>query len=117
MSPTRGVMVGAFVVSMVMTSSAWAQQSSGSIGADDDRRIETVVVTGSSIKRKVTESALPIQVVSTEDIRREGITSPEQLISYLNSNGNGLDNLASNADVVGGAQRGNNGASSANLRG
>jgi len=117
MSPTQGVMVGAFVASMVMTSSAWAQQSSGSIGADDDRRIETVVVTGSSIKRKVTESALPIQVVSTEDIRREGITSPEQLISYLNSNGNGLDNLASNADVVGGAQRGNNGASSANLRG
>jgi len=62
-------------------------------------------------------SALPIQVVSTEDIRREGITSAEQLISFLNSNGNGLDNLASNADVVGGAQRGNNGASSANLRG
>jgi iron complex outermembrane receptor protein len=74
-------------------------------------------VTGSSIKRKVAESALPIQVIGTEDIRREGITSAEQLISYLNSNGNGLDNLASNADVVGGAQRGNNGASSANLRG
>ena len=35
----------------------------------------------------------------------------------LTSNGNGLDNLASNADVVAGAARGNNGASSANLRG
>ena len=30
----------------------------------------------------------------------------------LNINGNGLDNLASNADVVAGAQRGNNGATS-----
>lgn len=117
MSLPRGLVVSAFVAGMVMTSASWAQQSSGSAGVEDDRRIETVVVTGSSIKRKVTESALPIQVVSTEDIRREGITSAEQLISFLNSNGNGLDNLASNADVVGGAQRGNNGASSANLRG
>ncbi len=117
MSLPRGILVGAFVASMVMTSATWAQQSSGSVGADDDRRLETVVVTGSSIKRKVTESALPIQVVSAEDIRREGITSAEQLISFLNSNGNGLDNLASNADVVTGQARGNNGASSANLRG
>jgi len=57
-------LVSAFVAGMVMTSSAWAQQSSGSTGADDDRRIETVVVTGSSIKRKVTErrldSAIPV---------------------------------------------------------
>ncbi|MBM4216011.1 MAG: TonB-dependent receptor [Gammaproteobacteria bacterium] len=117
MSFKRRAAVSAFVASMVLSSAVWSQQTAGSSGADDDRRLETVVVTGSSIKRKVTESALPIQVLSTEDIRREGINSPEQLISYLNSNGNGLDNLASNADVVGGAQRGNNGASSANLRG
>jgi len=117
MSFKRRAAVGAFVASMVLSSAVWAQQTAGSSGTDDDRRLATVVVTGSSIKRKVTESALPIQVLSTEDIRREGINSPEQLISYLNSNGNGLDNLASNADVVGGAQRGNNGASSANLRG
>jgi len=35
----------------------------------------------------------------------------------LNINGNGLDNLASNADVVAGQARGNNGTTSANLRG
>jgi iron complex outermembrane receptor protein len=46
-----------------------------------------------------------------------GIASAEQMVSQLNINGNGLDNLASNADVVAGAQRGNNGATSANLRG
>ena len=33
------------------------------------------------------------------------------------TNGNGADNLASNSDVVSGAQRGTNGLSSANLRG
>ena len=36
---------------------------------------------------------------------------------YLPSNASGADNLASNADVVSGAQRGTNGLSSANLRG
>lgn len=106
-------------VGMVAVTSAVASaQQGGNASADSaDRRLETVVVTGSSIKRQVTDSAVPLQVLTTEDIRREGINSPEQLISYLNTNGNGLDNLASNADVVTGAARGNNGASSANLRG
>jgi iron complex outermembrane recepter protein len=78
---------------------------------------ERVTITGSSIKRIATEGALPITVISRADLDREGITSAEQVIMSLSTNGNGLDNLASNADVVGGAQRGNNGATSANLRG
>jgi iron complex outermembrane recepter protein len=47
---------------------------------------------------------------------RCSISSAEQMLMELNINGNGLDNLASNADVVAGQQRGNNGATSANLR-
>jgi iron complex outermembrane receptor protein len=78
---------------------------------------QRVIITGSSIKRIATEGALPMQVITRADLDREGITSAEQLILDLAANGTGLDNLASNADVVGGAQRGNNGASSANLRG
>jgi iron complex outermembrane recepter protein len=58
-----------------------------------------------------------VQVVSRAELERQGIASAEQLIMQLNINGNGLDNLASNADVVDGATRGNNGATSANLRG
>jgi hypothetical protein len=80
-------------------------------------KLERVEVTGSSIKRIKDEGALPIQVISRKDIERQGIVSAEQLIATLSVNGNGLDNLASNADVVAGAARGNNGASSANLRG
>ncbi|MFG6467846.1 TonB-dependent receptor domain-containing protein [Roseateles sp. BYS87W] len=83
----------------------------------DSTRLERVEVTGSSIKRIKDEGALPIQVISRKDIERQGIVSAEQLISTLSVNGNGLDNLASNADVVAGQARGNNGASSANLRG
>lgn len=78
---------------------------------------EKIEVTGSNIKRIQAEGALPIQIISREEIERAGITSAEQLIQLLDSNGNGLDNLASNSDVVAGAGRGNNGASSANLRG
>jgi iron complex outermembrane recepter protein len=78
---------------------------------------QRIEITGSSIKRIASEGALPVQVISRSDLDRDGITSAEQVIMMLSTNGNGLDNLASNADVVGGAQRGNNGATSANLRG
>ncbi len=78
---------------------------------------QRIVITGSSIKRIATEGALPVQVISRQDLVRQGIASAEQLIMTLNINGNGMDNLASNADVVGNDQRGNNGATAANLRG
>jgi iron complex outermembrane recepter protein len=80
-------------------------------------RNDDILVTGSRIKRDPTDSSLPLQVLSTEDLARESISSTEELISYLSTNGNGGDNLASNSDVVSGQQRGNNGASFANLRG
>jgi iron complex outermembrane recepter protein len=85
--------------------------------ADTTVKLEKFVVTGSSIKRPADEGALPVAVFTKLDLEQEGIASAEQLIMNLNINGNGLDNLASNADVVAGAQRGNNGATSANLRG
>lgn len=77
---------------------------------------QRVEITGSSIKRIQSEGALPVQVISRQDLNRQGIVSAEQLIATLSVNGNGLDNLASNADVVSGQSRGNNGSTSANLR-
>ncbi|MCA3255520.1 MAG: TonB-dependent receptor plug domain-containing protein [Alphaproteobacteria bacterium] len=85
--------------------------------AATDDASETIIVTGSRIKRDPANSALPLQIITTEEISREGISSPEQLIMFLSTNGTGADNLASNADVVSGAQRGTNGLSAANLRG
>ncbi|RDV02889.1 TonB-dependent receptor [Sphingorhabdus pulchriflava] len=82
-----------------------------------DSSEQAIVVTGSRIKRDPNDSALPLTVISNEELAREGISSPEQLISYLSTNGSGPDNLASNSDVVTGAQRGTNGLSAANLRG
>ncbi len=101
-----------------LTAPAFAQASSlpaaSETAADESAAI---IVTGSRIKQDPAKSALPLQIITTNDISREGINSPEQLISYLSTNGNGADNLASNADVTSGAQRGTNGLSAANLRG
>jgi iron complex outermembrane recepter protein len=114
-------LIKATVFSCIMAGPAFAQSTAATTIAQPEvapaRKVETVVVTGSSIKRAVNESALPLQIITRAELQREGISNPEQLVMQLNSNGNGLDNLASNADVVSGAARGNNGASSANLRG
>jgi iron complex outermembrane receptor protein len=82
-----------------------------------DEGSTAIIVTGSRIKRDPNSSPLPLTVITPDDITREGINSPEQLISFLTSNGNGADNLAANSDVTSGAQRGTNGLSAANLRG
>ena len=64
---------------------------------------QRIVITGSSIKRIATEGALPIQTIRRAELDREGIVTAEQVVMMLSTNGSGLDNLASNADVVGGA--------------
>ncbi|MBL9190254.1 MAG: TonB-dependent receptor [Opitutaceae bacterium] len=79
-------------------------------------KLEKFLVTGSLIKRLDAEGATPLLTITPIELEERGIASAEQMIMELNINGNGLDNLASNADIVGGAQRGNNGATSANLR-
>ncbi len=82
------------------------------------QKIQKVEVTGSSIKRVQDEGALPIQVITKEDIDRAGITSAEQLLATITANGTGADNLSSNTGIqLGSTDRNNNGNTSANLRG
>ncbi len=76
-----------------------------------------ILITGSRIKQDPNNSALPLTIITNQDLTRNSISSPEQLIMFLPTNGSGADNLASNADVTSGAQRGTNGLSAANLRG
>jgi iron complex outermembrane receptor protein len=78
---------------------------------------DLILVTGSRIRQDPNNSALPLQIINVQEMQRNSISSPEQLLMFLPSNASGADNLASNADVVSGAQRGTNGLSSANLRG
>ena len=103
--------------SAMLAMPAFAQDAPVQTETDSADEGKAIVVTGSRIKQDPSKSALPLQIITTDDLSREGISNPEQLISFLASNGNGADNLASNSDVVTGAARGTNGLSSANLRG
>ncbi|WP_374612798.1 TonB-dependent receptor domain-containing protein [Sphingorhabdus sp.] len=94
-----------------------AQDANAPQGAETATTEQAIVVTGSRIKRDPNDSSLPLTVITNEEISRNSISSPEQLLMFLPTSGTGPENLASNADVVSGAQRGTNGLSSANLRG
>ena len=102
----------------VALASPAAAQTAAVANEEKPIKLEKLVVTGSMIKRLADEGALPISVFTKLDLEQEGIASTEQLIMNLNINGNGFDNLATNTDVVDASgPRGNNGATSANLRG
>jgi iron complex outermembrane recepter protein len=45
--------------------------------------LERVEITGSSIRRIESEGALPVQIVTREDIARTGVTSTEQLLASI----------------------------------
>ncbi|MBB5371606.1 MULTISPECIES: TonB-dependent receptor [unclassified Janthinobacterium] len=80
--------------------------------------LQRVEVTGSSIKRVANEGALPVQIISYDQIEKQGITSAEQLLSIISSNGTGADNMTSGNNVFGAdADRVSGGASFASLRG
>lgn len=102
--------------SVCCVGTAYAQVATGASDASKPVEPEAIVVTGSRIKQVPLNSALPLQIITTKDLAREGISSAEQLNQFLTANGTGADNLASNADVISGAARGSNGLSAANLR-
>jgi iron complex outermembrane receptor protein len=74
--------------------------------------IQRVEITGSSVKRVDSETALPVQVLSKQDIARTGATSTEDLLSSISS-------LSSSGSTVGATGSGNTtyGLSSISLRG
>ncbi|MEQ1725595.1 MAG: TonB-dependent receptor, partial [Sphingopyxis sp.] len=108
---------GAVALTVGLSSTAMAQTAPPPAPTTTEGDNREILVTGSRIRRDPNDSALPLQIITNAELLREGISSPEQLISTLSTNGNGADNLASNTDVTSGAQRGTNGLSAANLRG
>jgi iron complex outermembrane receptor protein len=74
--------------------------------------IARVEVTGSSIKRADVEGALPVQMVSHEDIKRSGATTTSELLTTLSSN-----SMVGAVNGAEGAGLSTYGLSSASLRG
>jgi iron complex outermembrane receptor protein len=75
--------------------------------------VARVEITGSSIKRLASETALPVQVIRREDIDKSGVTTAAELLKNVTANTAPLSDGASITDGTSG-QRGFNGA---NLRG
>jgi iron complex outermembrane receptor protein len=71
-----------------------------------------VEITGSAIRRIESETALPVQVITREEIDKVGVTTASEILARLSSNVGGLTDSVSITD--GKDQRGFN---SANLRG
>jgi iron complex outermembrane receptor protein len=76
-------------------------------------KVQRVEITGSSIKRLATETALPVQTIRREDIEKSGVTTAAELLKNISANTAPLSDGASITDGTSG-QRGFNGA---NLRG
>src|SRR5438105_8354776 len=56
--------------------------------------LERVEITGSSIRRVDAETALPVQIISRDEIQRSGVTSAEELLNTISaaSTGGGITN-------------------------
>jgi iron complex outermembrane receptor protein len=82
------------------------------LAQESDKPIARVEVTGSSIKRADVEGALPVQMVSREDIKRSGATNTAELLTTLSSN-----SMVGAVNGAEGAGQSTYGLSTASLRG
>lgn len=83
-----------------------AQQNS----SDQPAQLQRVEVTGSAIKRIDAETAVPITVIKLDDLRKEGVTTVEQVLSRISSS----QSQTGTSQAVGSAT---GGAAYADLRG
>ena len=58
----------------------------GAVIAQDSTSLQRVEITGSAIKRVDAETALPVTVISREDIARSGATTAQDLVNLIPSN-------------------------------
>jgi iron complex outermembrane receptor protein len=97
----------AAAVAVLTSQHAYAQAQA------DEPKMHRVEITGSSIKRIDTETALPVQLITREDIEKMGATTAAELVKNISANTAPLTDGPSISDGTSG-QRGLNGA---NLRG
>lgn len=73
---------------------AWARASS----TDDAPETQHVIVTGSQLSALDMESSLPVQIITSQDIERSGITSVEELVGRLSANLGNVNHAANIGD-------------------
>ena len=106
----RNLICRSTTVSGIVLLSALAVPFSSALAQEDEEFIDEVTVTGSAIKRVDLNNALPIQVLDSEQIDRQGITNAGDLIEAVPA----MQGFITESDSVGG---GGGGIRTANLRG
>ena len=99
---------GAQAVAVVLALTAQA-----ALAQAETQSLQRVEITGSSIKRLSDENALPVQVITREEIIKSGATTAAEIVKSISANTAPLSDGASITDGTSG-QRGFNGV---NLRG
>ncbi len=79
-------------------------------------KTEKIEVTGSSIKQIEGETALPVLVITREDIQKAGTTNVEELLRNISTNSSGGSSSVANTGA-GGGQGGGSSASLVSMRG
>ena len=96
----------------------WGLALAGLVTSVSAQSMQRVEVTGSSIKRLADEGALPLQVITAEQIQQLGVTTAADLLGTLSANSANVDNAISRNNVFGAEQdRLTGGSTFANLRG
>lgn len=85
----RYVLAVAGAAALTTFSSTVNAQTQVAKAADDTPALDTVIVTGSHIRRTESESATPVQVLSAEQMQESGFTSTQQVLNNLTANGQG----------------------------
>ncbi|MEC4726017.1 TonB-dependent receptor [Shewanella sp. D64] len=67
----------------LISGAAAAAFAAPAIYAADEEKVERITVTGSAIKQTDMEGALPVQVITAEQIARSGVTNVPELIQQL----------------------------------
>jgi iron complex outermembrane receptor protein len=75
---------------------------------------QRIEITGSAIKRIDGETALPVQVITREDIDKAGLTTASEIVSRISA---GANNLTDGGSIAYGGFRDQMGFNAANLRG
>jgi iron complex outermembrane receptor protein len=102
----------AFVTVAAAVATAFAPTASAQNAPTTAQTSERIEVTGTNIRRVEGESALPVTVISRQEIERTGATNAMELLNYVSSN-NSLGNV-SLTSVIGAAT---NSVQTASLRG
>ncbi len=93
---------------VTLISSAILALTAGAAVAQESQKLERIQVTGSSIKRVESETALPVTVISRDAIEKSGAVNVEDILRRLSVNSGQLSDSTQGAGYA---------TSNANLRG